>query len=199
MKYSNFIVFWRRIFTLLTVLVLAFLLVGCNSTKMNKDQTSLDTGSSINKDLLVLIQKYIFEYDGYFIDEDWLYYNVLFWSSDSKSYLTIWVFVTYPTYIEECFPEKKVLMGIESINERKVVFIIPELELDMYNPSESSIAAATLESKRPFEGPIYDGPHFEATYYLDMSYQDGVSFQCVETNFPVLNCTNLNDAIEIDE
>jgi len=199
MKYSNFFVFWHRIFIQLTLSLLAFLLVGCNSSKLNKDLTPLDTGSSINKNMLVLVQKYIFEYDGYFIDKDWLYYNVLFWNSDNKSYLTIWVFVTYPNYIEECFPEKKVLNGMESINERNVVFISPELEFKMYNPSESSTAAAALESKRPFEGPIYDGPLFEATYHIDMSDQDGFSFQYVENHFPVLNCLNLNIEIEIEE
>lgn len=199
MKYSNFLTFGRMIVTQLTVSLLAYLLVACYSSKLNKDQPSIDTESYINKDLLVLVQKYIFEYDGYFIDKDWLYYNVLFWNSDSKSYLTIWVFVTYPNYIEECFLEKKVLNGMESIDKRNVVFISPELELEMYNPSESSIAIAALESKRPFEGPIYDGSLFETTYYIDVSDQGRFTFQCVENHFPVSNCLNLNIEIEIEE
>ncbi len=199
MKNSTFFGSSNTFFSRLIIPGLVFLLLGCNSSRLDKEHIPMGTGSSINKDLLELVKKQIHEYDGYFIDKDWLYYNVLFWSSDSKSYLTIWVFVTYPNYIEDCFPDKRLSFGLEEISKRKVVFIKSELELELYDPSKESKASAALESQKPFEGPIYDGPVYEVTYRIDMSKKAEKSYKYSINNFPVLNCANLKYEMEIDD
>jgi hypothetical protein len=165
-----------------------------SNRKIISDQTivkSQDIEFYINDSLLKFIKYYILETDGSFTNKEWLYYNVIFFKTDSSNYFTIWVFTSFPDYISPCI-DKNYRYYLTYIQDRKVVFIDKKNnDNPLLKKNNESRLLAKKDKRKIYKGPIYDGP----VYYKTFSYKNdnnNISVNKIETPiYSFLDCQKI--------
>lgn len=154
----------------IVLVILLFMTYSCNDVKKSDNVEIIinEEEMPLNPDFHKLLSNYMSEVDVNFIDKEWLYYSIYFFQEKDQSYFTIWTFTAYPSIslfkenVQECkhclyMVDKRrvVLIFNDNIDHSNVIFV-----------SNTCIQQAELESKKSYEGDIYDGDQYMRTYKI---------------------------------
>lgn len=159
------------------ILIAFLLLVSCSGPVVTREENK-GTGSVeltqpkvdsnfINPALKEIISNYIKDVDGNFLDKEWLYYNLFFFTEERKMHFTIWTFTTYPSLqLSKEYEEIKYKHSLCTISDRKIVFIYPYSQefKDLFVFADQTLNDAKIEKEKPYEGLIYDGDWYFKTF-----------------------------------
>jgi hypothetical protein len=157
----------NKIFSLFIIFLL-FASCGQNTSENNenkeKDTMTFENTSSIMSDSLYkCLDDYIYKVDGFFIDKEWLYYHIFFFSKDKINYFSIWTFTAFTNF--KILDTTDYKYYLDTINNRKILIIDKEENQNpLFTATVESQVFADQENNKTYMGPIYDGSWYPETY-----------------------------------
>lgn len=101
--------------------------MGCQNSSSKKElemNTEKETNvSCLRPELFECVSNYISNVDGTFIPGITPFYSLYFFKRDKKKYFTIWVFTTFPNYIESINPKLKFKYYLTKVKDNNLIII----------------------------------------------------------------------------